>query len=123
MVRSNEVLGAGGMEEVNLVVEELLSEAREKALSILNENRGLLELISLELLDRETLNHAEIIELKNKITSANLIKKKLKKNHKETGVPEKIAIDKNVNSIDKISPYLEKSSKILKRYTKKRAKG
>lgn len=122
MVRSNEVLGAGGMEEVNLVVEELLSEAREKALSILNENRALLELISLELLDRETLNHAEIIELKNKITSANILKKKVKKNHKETGVPEKIAIDKNINSIDKISPYLEKSSKIIKRYTKKRAK-
>lgn len=122
MVRSNEVLGAGGMEEVNLVVEELLSEAREKALSILNENRALLELISLELLDRETLNHAEIIELKNKITSANLLKKKLKKNQKESRVPEKIEIDKNVNSIDKISPYLEKSSKIIKRYTKKRAK-
>jgi cell division protease FtsH len=122
MVRSDEVLGAGGMEEVNLVVEELLSEAREKALSILNENKKLLELISAELLDKETLNHAEIIELKNKIKPSSLLKNTVKMNLKPARVSSNLVQEKSDNVLDKISPIINSTTKSLRRYIRKRAK-
>ena len=123
MVRSDEVLGAGGMEEVNLVVEELLSEAREKALRILNENKKLLELISAELLDKETLNHAEIIELRNKIKPASILKNKVKKTLEETQVASNSNQEISGSILDKASIIIDGTSKLLKRYIKKRARG
>ena len=123
MVRSDEVLGAGGMEEVNLVVEELLSDAREKALRILNENKKLLELISAELLDKETLNHAEIIELRNKIKPASILKNKVKKTLEETQVASNSNQEISGSILDKASIIIDGTSKLLKRYIKKRARG
>jgi cell division protease FtsH len=122
MVRSDEVLGAGGMEEVNLVVEELLSDAREKALCILNENKKLLELISAELLDKETLNHAEILELKNKIKHYKPLKSKVRNDIKVAQSILVLEREEGNSVIDKILPIINSTTKSLRRYIKKRAK-
>ena len=119
MVRSDEVLGAGGMEEVNLVVEELLHDARDKALEILTENRALLEVIAKELLDKETLNYAEITELKNNSTPRGITKVRTKV--KETILKKSSAENSEVKISNNSFTQPKPITKLLRRYLRKKA--
>jgi len=60
MVRSDGVLQAGGMREVNEVVEELLDEAHVKACELVRAHRALLDAVAEALLDVETLTLAQV---------------------------------------------------------------
>jgi cell division protease FtsH len=60
MVRSDGVLQAGGMREVNEVVEELLDEAHDKACELVRAHRALLDAVAETLLDVETLTLAQV---------------------------------------------------------------
>jgi cell division protease FtsH len=60
MVRSDGVLQAGGMREVNVVVEELLAEAHAKATQLIHVHRSLLDVVAEALLDVETLTFAQV---------------------------------------------------------------
>ena len=118
MVRSDEVLGAGGMEEVNLVVEELLTDARQKALDLLNENHALLKLVALELLDKETLNYQEILDLQKLIQPSNIRKDKpLVSIKAESNLQEKTnSPSKTKPKVQVYAPKLKTSLRLFKRY-------
>jgi cell division protease FtsH len=60
MVRSDGVLQAGGMREVNEVVEELLDQAHTKATELVRAHRALLDAVAERLLDVETLTLAPV---------------------------------------------------------------
>jgi hypothetical protein len=60
MVRSDGVLQAGGMGEVNEVVEELLHEAHHKATQLVQAHRDLLDAVAESLLDVETLTLPQV---------------------------------------------------------------
>jgi cell division protease FtsH len=60
MVRSDGMLQAGGMREVNEVVEELLAQAHAKASELVTAHRDLLDAVAEALLDVETLTLAQV---------------------------------------------------------------
>jgi cell division protease FtsH len=60
MVRSDGMLQAGGMRDVNEVVEELLDEAHAKASELVAAHRDLLDAVAEALLDVETLTLAQV---------------------------------------------------------------
>ena len=72
MVRDANVLAASGMEGVNDVVEELLNDALVKARSLLRRHRRFVQALVTELLEEETLNHAEIVAVYERSTGKKL---------------------------------------------------
>jgi cell division protease FtsH len=70
MVRSDGVLQAGGMGEVNEVVEELLGEAHDKATELVRAHRDLLDAVAEALLDVETLTLAQVRALADGVGAA-----------------------------------------------------
>ncbi|MFM7087988.1 MAG: ATP-dependent metallopeptidase FtsH/Yme1/Tma family protein [Candidatus Paceibacterota bacterium] len=66
MVRNTESLAYGGMEEVNLIVEEMLNDALNKARLLLKRNRPFLNALVVELLDKETLTKSDIEQIYKK---------------------------------------------------------
>ncbi|HET8615381.1 MAG TPA: AAA family ATPase [Actinomycetales bacterium] len=70
MVRSDGVLQAGGMREVNEVVEELLGEAHAKATELVRAHRALLDAVAERLLDVETLTLAQVRGLADSVGAA-----------------------------------------------------
>jgi cell division protease FtsH len=67
MVRSDGMLQAGGMREVNEVVEELLAEAHTKATELVRAHRSLLDAVAEALLDVETLSFAQVRALADRV--------------------------------------------------------
>jgi cell division protease FtsH len=91
MVRDGNVLAASGMEGVNEVVEELLSGALVEARKLLRRNRRFVEALVIELLEEETLNHAEIIAVYEKTTGKRLTRPNPEPGERDDREPMKVA--------------------------------